>query len=299
MEAKKVKNVRYITSRKKKVVLLDGHAFYHNKGNYYTCCKKKKGCKVKAKIIGENDFIYSKCCSCRHDHLIDDKYEKKEMENERLKKIMQEKKYIEGMTIKGAVEILKDLPDGENIFVQSCTKRIQREVHAIKELEQKQNEVFTQSFKLKEFNDMIIYGNKDNIPKFKECSIIFADGTFKVCPIGWTQLYTLNGLVGNRRTTFFYCLLKKKDVPTYIKMFNIIDELTDGGIYQREYTMMGDFEIASFKFLGANVKKKCCQFHFSQCIERNAVGIKRLPKDERKVKRELKKKFESIISLSN
>ena len=65
-------------------------------------------------------------------------------------------------------------------------------------------------------DDMIIYSDKKTIEKFKESNYLFIDGTFSICPEGWYQLYTLNGLVKGKRITFFYCLLKKRQMK-YIK----------------------------------------------------------------------------------
>ncbi len=56
-------------------------------------------------------------------------------------------------------------------------------------------------------------------------------------------------------------------------MFNWINDATEGGIYEREYTLMGDFEILLFDFLPDKVTKKCCQFHFCQGIERREKKI--------------------------
>ena len=71
---KKVENVKYITSRNREIVMFDGHAFYHNKGDYYMCSHKKDGCNVRAKKYGDN-FVYTKCSEIEHNHPIDKNYE--------------------------------------------------------------------------------------------------------------------------------------------------------------------------------------------------------------------------------
>ena len=167
---------------------------------------------------------------------------------------MEGRKSIDKMSIQAAVEILEASKNGNNIFVQTCAKRIQRALYSIKLIETKEMEELSQKFKLEEFNNMIIYGNRENIDRFNKCSTVFADGTFKVCPVNWQQLYTLNGLVDGRRVTFFYCLLPGKSKQIMKDMFDRIDILTNGGIYEREFTLMGDFEILNFDFLKENVR---------------------------------------------
>jgi len=80
-------------------------------------------------------------------------------------------------------------------------------------------------------------------------------------------------------------------------MFNIIDEKTDGGIHDREFTLMGDFEIMGFNFLSDKVKRKCCQFHFCQCIERKSKKIRSSSKEERKMKNRIKKELMALSIL--
>ena len=74
-------------------------------------------------------------------------------------------------------------------------------------------------------------------------------------------------------------------------MFDWINDATEGGIYEREYTLMGDFEILLFDFLPDKVKKKCCQFHFCQCIERREKKIIYKTEEERKKGKKLKKEL--------
>jgi len=149
-------------------------------------------------------------------------------------------------------------------------------------------------YKLVEEEDMVIYGDKENIKKFSSSPIIFADGTFQICPLDWYQLYILNGIIKGERVTFFYVLLKGKTKALYKKMFDKINYLTEGGVYGREYTLIGDFEIMNFDFLGKNVRRKCCHFHFCQSIERNYNEKRHRTKEELKRRKKLKKELMAL-----
>ena len=62
-------------------------------------------------------------------------------------------------------------------------------------------------------------------------------------------------------------------------MFDIINNLTNEGMMNRNIKIIGDFEIMRFNFLnkyeGPNGKitRKCCNFHYCQCIGRKAKPI--------------------------
>jgi len=66
----------------------------------------------------------------------------------------------------------------------------------------------------------------------------------------------------------FYSILKKKDVETYKRMFQIINKESEKGMCNKKF-LMGDFEVNSFNFLleyNKEIQIKNCYFHFTKCI---------------------------------
>ena len=241
----------------------------------------------------ENKYFYSG--NHVHNYVVDEKYSKREQVQKGIECIM--KKVRNKINITEEANDLYDSIVNPHISFESCRQFIFNQLFEQKEkvLEEVRDEGL--DYKILEEKDMVIYGDQQNISKFKLSQIIFADGTFKVCPQDWYQLYILNGIVDNKRMTFFYCLLKNKTKALYKRMFDAIDKLTDGGIYKRNYTLMGDFEIINFDFLGKNVRKKCCNFHFCQCIERNYNEKRNRTDEDLKKRYKLKKTIDGIVHM--
>lgn len=75
--------------------------------------------------------------------------------------------------------------------------------------------------------------------------------------------------------------MKNKKRELYKKIFDKIDEKTGGKLFQRKLTIMGDFEILNFNFFNDElVTKKCCSFHFCECLERKFSAKKGLTDEE-------------------
>ena len=52
----------------------------------------------------------------------------------------------------------------------------------MEEMFKEEEEKFTADILREEEKEMIIYGNKTNILRFKESPYLFVDGTFSICP---------------------------------------------------------------------------------------------------------------------
>jgi MULE transposase domain len=96
---------------------------------------------------------------------------------------------------------------------------------------------------------------------------IFMDGTFRVAPALFTQLYTLHGLVGSSMVCFAYFLLPDKSQATYIKMLQMVQSRTN----LNPSRFQTDFEIAAMtavRQLFPAARVSGCFFHYTQCIWR-------------------------------
>jgi hypothetical protein len=97
----------------------------------------------------------------------------------------------------------------------------------------------------------------------------FADGTFKVVPNLYNQLYTIHGIVNNTVIPAVFALLPSRNESTYIRL------LTELKILEPNLapdTIMTDFEVAAINAFGTafpGAQQKGCFFHFCQCIYRN------------------------------
>lgn len=102
---------------------------------------------------------------------------------------------------------------------------------------------------------------------------IYMDGTFKVVPKLFYQLYTIHAFYRKQMFPFVYILLPNKSEKTYSKMF---DELKNaatrlGYIFQPN-TIMVDYELAvinASRKAFPNVTVKGCLFHYNQALWQN------------------------------
>ncbi|CAF4363303.1 unnamed protein product [Rotaria sp. Silwood2] len=122
-------------------------------------------------------------------------------------------------------------------------------------------------FVLFEDQQMIIFTTTSNLQVLKNCKHWFADGTFRVCPNEFYQLFTLHGLFISNVIPLVYGLLIGKATEDYNQFFEIILKQND---YDPE-SILTDFEAATLKsvhMLFPNVLHKGCLFHFGQCVWR-------------------------------
>ena len=96
---------------------------------------------------------------------------------------------------------------------------------------------------------------------------MIADGTFKVCPKEFLQLYVLHRKIFSKVYPLVYILLKTKKENDYSRAFNIIFEKQD--LTFPEYIII-DFEFAAYIAFKKAIKSMIYffLFHFGQCIFR-------------------------------
>ena len=133
-----------------------------------------------------------------------------------------------------------------------------------------------ESFVLHEDESLIVFTTASNLSILKSCKHWFADGTFKVCPDEFYQMFTLHGLFKSQVVPLVYGLLIGKKTEDYNDFFRIIMDRDD---FNPE-TILTDFEAAtlkSVKGLFPGILHKGCLFHFGQCIWRKVqdFGLKK------------------------
>lgn len=116
---------------------------------------------------------------------------------------------------------------------------------------------------------MLIFLTKENLQQLSNAEVWLSDGTFKIAPPLFTQLYTVHGLVNNTVVPLVYALLPNRTVNSYERPFWIIhDSIVDHGFSNRTAvdpkTMIFDFELtatgAAKKVIQhTGMRGKCCQ----------------------------------------
>ncbi len=94
------------------------------------------------------------------------------------------------------------------------------------------------------------------------CDVWLIDGTFKMCPPQFTQVYTIHGMYMGQVVPFVYCFLPSKKEKHYVQMFEAIRGAGDPAY------IVCDFEIAAIKACKSvyNISTSMygCLFHLSR-----------------------------------
>jgi len=119
---------------------------------------------------------------------------------------------------------------------------------------------------------ILMFGTTENINLLEQNRHWFVDGTFKVAPVIFFQLFTIHALIDGRALPLVYCLLKDKAEHTYTRVFEKIKELNP----LNPLSIMSDFEKATHNaiervFPGARLVG--CLFHLGQCLWRKVQEL--------------------------
>jgi len=70
---------------------------------------------------------------------------------------------------------------------------------------------------------ILVFATRENLRLPALCKTWFCDGTFKVCPSLFTQIFTIHGLYDEEVAfPFVYALLPNKGQPSYTKVFQVV-----------------------------------------------------------------------------
>ena len=124
---------------------------------------------------------------------------------------------------------------------------------------------------------MLVFGDRDMLRKLERASLWLADGTFKVVPNLFFQLYTIHfELPGGTNPSGIYALLPNKTRATYTRLVEAVKSLIPGASPNR---ILLDFESAAMGAFRDGFGDSIitgCYFHLCQSIIRkvNDVGLK-------------------------
>ena len=116
---------------------------------------------------------------------------------------------------------------------------------------------------------ILLFSTQENLNLLETANDWFADGTFKVVPELFFQLFTVHGLINNQIFPCIYALLPNKTQETYARLFREITRLRPGLSPQ---SVMIDYEAASRRALTMvfpDAAIKGCFYHLSQSVYRN------------------------------
>ncbi|KAB0801401.1 hypothetical protein PPYR_01533 [Photinus pyralis] len=129
-------------------------------------------------------------------------------------------------------------------------------------------------------NDRIlIFSTARNINLLAMSQHWYADGTFKVVPPLFLQLYTIHGIKDHVAIPLIYALLPNKTEQTYLNLLREIKNLLPADDAQPQ-TIMTDFEVAMINAIRIEFPQtihRGCFFHLCQSIFRHIQenGLKR------------------------
>ena len=87
-----------------------------------------------------------------------------------------------------------------------------------------------------------MFGSHENLDALQIHSHWFIDGTFKVAPELFMQVFTIHGLVDNQALPLVYVLLTNKTEASYFRVFDSLKNLQPA---LNPQSVMSDFEKAS------------------------------------------------------
>lgn len=134
-----------------------------------------------------------------------------------------------------------------------------------------------QPFVIHQDNDMILLGTDNNLEMLAAADTIFMDGTFKISPRLFTQLFTLHIIYMGFFIPVVYALLKDKSGNTYYQMFEALRrKMATLNLIFNPASFMLDFEsgiLNSLRQHFPNTTIKGCNFHFTQAVWRKVQSL--------------------------
>jgi hypothetical protein len=131
---------------------------------------------------------------------------------------------------------------------------------------------------------ILLFVTVNNLKLMSHAAFWIMDGTFKVAPNLFRQLYTIHAPVGNvdcqRILPLAYALMTRKSLDLYTQLFEELNSLAgEQRIDLQPDFVLTDFEIGSMNAIRnvfPGVRNKACHFHLGQSIYRRLQQIEGL-----------------------
>ena len=117
-------------------------------------------------------------------------------------------------------------------------------------------------------DNMVIFASDEDLVFLSRCQHWFADGTFRVSPVGYDQLYTIHGFYNGEVFPVVYALLSERTEHAYLQL---LQEILTLNASLDPVSVVFDFELAAIRafqntFPMATITG--CMFPFGQCVWR-------------------------------
>lgn len=190
------------------------------------------------------------------------------------------------------IDLIKELPSFNQI--KSSIYRRRNKLNKVKKMSYLNETVNAveipapfSKFMLADYNDesegvrILIFCSNEARALLREKKIFFSDGTFKICPVPFTEVYTIHADLGSSEDTInviplIYALLSHKRKTTYTTLFSLIkSQIPDWN----PSIFITDFEEAAIQAIAdvfPNAEHQGCYYHFSNKLWRKSkqLGIK-------------------------
>ena len=124
---------------------------------------------------------------------------------------------------------------------------------------------------------ILIFGLDRSVRLLEKATQLLGDGTFKVAPALWAQLYTIHGTFNGWTFPLFYCLLPDKTRESYQFMWeHLSDALSQKGVRLPQVPFLQDFEFAAWgaaQVVFGRDAPKGCWFHLCHSIHQKMVDL--------------------------
>ncbi|XP_030072563.1 FLYWCH-type zinc finger-containing protein 1 [Microcaecilia unicolor] len=139
-------------------------------------------------------------------------------------------------------------------------------------------------------NRILMFGTMENLQILEENNHWFIDGTFKISPELFFQVFSIHALVDKSALPLVYVLMMDKKEETYVRVFRKLVEL-NGNL--NPVSVLADFEKASQNAVTKVFPGSClsaCLFHLGQCLWRKVqdCGLSELYRSSEDVRISLK-----------
>ena len=149
--------------------------------------------------------------------------------------------------------------------------------------------------------EMVIFSTTENLERLAGSDTIFIDGTFKIAPRIYCQMYSFHVLFLGFFIPLVYALLPDKTRNTYYRMFEILKgSMARLNLQWNPAVIMTDFEqamIACLRLQFPGSAMKGCNFHFAQAIWRQVQHLG-LTQDYRETP-EVRRVIRSLMALAH
>ena len=278
------------SSKGKPILVVDGHEFFkkrEGKSTTWNCSQYQKlKCRATATSIAEHVL------EVRGEHVHEPKFGKPEAR----KVIAESKTRSEQLTPSVAVSSSILPMTNDNVTQLSLPSkgsltqmsRRKRQENNLVEEKNPINRQFTlpESFcdfliadtGSEDLERILVFGDKDLVNLLQGSKQWLADGTFKLSPTLFYQLYTIHAQIGHSAPACVYALLPNKSEKTYSRMIELISPSIPDASHSR---ILLDFEQApmnAFQKIFPSAQMSGCKFHLCQSFNRriNELGLKKV-----------------------